>query len=349
MTGNVPDSPMVDACRRRPVARTPVWIMRQAGRYLPEYRALREKHSLLDICRHAELAAEVALQPIRRFELDAAIVFADILLPLVPMGVELDFVTGKGPVIGNPILGPADVDKLQPFNVEEALEPTLQALATLRSELPAAVAVVGFAGGPFTLASYLIEGGPSRRYLTTKRFMYEHPEAFDRLLSALTGATAEYLLAQAAAGADVLQVFDSWAGCLGPDDYRRYVYPHALRLFREIATSQVPTIHFGVGALGLLELLRDAGGDVIGLDWRVPLDEGWRIVGHDRAVQGNLDPAVLFAPPREIEARVREILSQAGGRPGHIFNLGHGILPSTPPDAVRLVVDTVHEVSAASA
>lgn len=334
---------LAEACRLRPVDRTPVWLMRQAGRYLPEYRQMREKHRLLEICAQPELAAEVTLQPVRRFAPDAAILFADILLPLVPMGVELEFAAGEGPVLRNGVAAAADVERLRPVDIEDALGATLQALRIVRNELAVDIAVIGFAGGPFTLASYLIEGGSSRRFLRTKSFMYREPAAFTALMAKLSRVTADYLLAQIRAGADAVQLFDSWVGWLSPEDYRDFVLPHSAAVFDAVRATGVPAIHFGVDTGGLLELLRDAGGDVIGLDWRLSLSEGWRRVGYDRGVQGNLDPAALLAPIPEIERRTRAILADAAGRPGHIFNLGHGILPETPVDAVAAVIDTVKQ------
>jgi len=319
--------------------------MRQAGRYLPEYRAVRQKLSLLEICARPDVTAEVTLQPIRRFDFDAAIIFADILLPLVPMGAELRFARDEGPVIDNPISAVADVDRLRTIVPAESLAPTLSALRLVRTALSPDTALIGFAGAPFTLASYLIEGGSSRRFTLTKSFMYNEPAAFDRLMQKLARVTAEYLVAQIRAGADVVQVFDSWVGWLGPDDYARFVKPHMPAIFDAVRAAGAPAIHFGVGTPGLLEGMRDAGGDVIGLDWRCSLDEGWRRVGPDRGVQGNLDPVVLLAPHDEITRRTRDILHRAAGRPGHIFNLGHGILPETPLEAVQTLVGSVREYS----
>ncbi len=339
-------APLLLAATRRPAGVTPVWFMRQAGRYLPEYRAIRARYGLLDICARPELAAEVTLQPVRRLGVDAAILFADILLPLVPMGLELAFAAGEGPVIGNPVRTPADVAALRDVDVADGLGTVLEAVRLVRAELDARVALVGFAGAPFTVASYAIEGGSSRHFVETKRLMYGAREAWDQLMKRLVRVTSAYLAAQVTAGAQVLQVFDSWAGALSADDYRRFVLPHSRELFAALRPLGVPTIHFGVGTAHLLELQREAGGDVIGLDWRTPLDEGWRRVGADRAVQGNLDPTALFAPLPELRRQVRVVLGQAAGRPGHVFNLGHGILPGTPVDAVRAVADLVHETTA---
>jgi len=347
MAVTVPTFPaLVAAARREWTGPTPVWFMRQAGRFLPEYRAIREKHSLLEICARPEIAAEVTLQPVWRLGVDAAIVFADILLPLVPMGLDLAFVEGEGPVLRNPLRGPADIARLAPVDVSNALAGVAETIRLVRSALPPSVPVIGFAGAPFTVASYAIEGGSSRHFVETKRLMYDHPAAWNDLLGRLVQVLGDYLGAQATAGAEVLQVFDTWAGILSPDDYRRYVLPHARALFTRLALLGVPTIHFGVNTGELLPLMVEAGGDVIGLDWRVGLDDGWARVGSDRAVQGNLDPVALFAPPAELEARVRDVIARAKGRNGHIFNLGHGVLPGTPVDAVRRVVDLVHSLTA---
>ena len=316
--------------------------MRQAGRVLPEYRDIRTRHTLLEICANAELAAEVTLQPVRRMGVDAAILFADILLPLIPLGFVVRFVAGEGPVIDNRIDGPADIGRLRDVAIEDALAPTFEAIRIVRATLPPGVALIGFAGAPFTLASYLIEGGPSRSFVRTKRFMHSEPAAFGRLLEILAQRTTDYLCAQVAAGAQALQLFDSWAGVLSPDDYRAHVQPHTAAVFAGLTGTGVPTLHFGTATGGLLEAMRDAGGDVIGVDWRVPLDEAWRRIGYDRGVQGNLDPGVLLGPVAEIERQVDRVLAEAGGRPGHIFNLGHGLLPETPVDAVRAVVERVH-------
>jgi uroporphyrinogen decarboxylase len=334
------------AAQREPASHTPVWFMRQAGRYLSEYRAIRERYSLLQICADPELATEVTLQPVRRLGVDAAILFADILLPLVPLGLDLEFAKGEGPVIANPLRDTAAVARLAPVDVRDALSPVLETVRMVRRALDDQVPLIGFAGAPFTVACYAVEGGSTRHFLEAKRLMYGAPEAWNALMARLTDLLGDYLAAQVEAGAQALQVFDSWAGALGPDDYRRYVQPWSRRLFERLEATGVPLIHFGVETATLLELMRDAGGDVIGLDWRVPLDEGWAWIGEDRAVQGNLDPAALFAPRDELDARVRDILRRAGGRPGHIFNLGHGLLPGTPVDQVRAVVDLVHEATA---
>jgi uroporphyrinogen decarboxylase len=321
--------------------------MRQAGRFLPEYRQIREKHSLLEICRTPELAVEVTLQPIRRFALDAAIVFADLLLPFEPMGAHFEFAKGEGPVIHSPVRTAADVDALGPVVPQESLAYVLETIRILRGELN--VPLIGFAGAPFTLASYLIEGGSSRNYIETKRLMYGQTRVWHRLMEKLSRVVADFLRAQIEAGAQAVQLFDSWVGCLSPHDYRQYVAPHSRFVFDSLADAGVPRIHFGTGTATLLELMRDAGGDVIGLDWRVRLDAAWQRLGHDVAVQGNLDPVTLFAPTALLASTVDEILSLAAGRPGHIFNLGHGILPETPIESVETVIQLVHEWSTPAA
>jgi uroporphyrinogen decarboxylase len=342
-TGAEPTSVFLRACRRLPVERTPVWLLRQAGRYQPEYRALREKHSLLELVRTPELAARVTLQPIESFDLDAAIVFSDILPPLVGMGLELDFVKGDGPRIGNPISSPRDVDLLAAPPAEEMMAPTLEAIRIVRHELePRDVPVIGFAGAPFTLASYAIEGGASKDFTRTKAFMLSEPAAWKRLLGKLVTVQADYLLAQAAAGAAALQVFDSWAGrALAREDYLRYVAPSNRELYAKVAAAGVPVINFSLGVGAYLEEAASCGGDVVGLDWQLPLDEAWERVGLARPVQGNLDPAVLLAPWRELRFRIDDVLERAAGRPGHVFNVGHGLVPQTPPDSVRRLVEHV--------
>jgi len=337
------------ACARQPADCTPVWFMRQAGRYMPAYRAVRAAHSLLEICAQPELAAEVTLQPVRALGVDAAILFADILLPLIPMGIRLDFSAGEGPVIHNALRTPADVDALRVVEPREALAAVLQAVRLVRRELEGKIPLIGFAGAPFTLASYLVEGGASRTFLKTKRLMYSDPAAWHRLMEKLAQVIASYLSAQVEAGAQAVQLFDSWAGALAPEDYRQYVLPYSRHIFQALAGCGVPAIHFGTGTFALLPDLKAAGGSVFGLDWTTPLGQGWQILGPDVAIQGNLDPAALFAPPQELERRVRRVLQQAGGRPGHIFNLGHGILPDTPPANVKAVVDMVHELTSTHA
>jgi uroporphyrinogen decarboxylase len=317
------------ACRREPVDCTPVWFMRQAGRYMKEYQAVRGKHTILEVCKTPELAAQVTLQPIERFPLDAAIIFADILLPLEPMGISLEFVESEGPVIHNPVRDRAAVERLRVGDGEE-LAYVGEAIKQARQALAGRVPLIGFAGAPFTLASYAIEGGGSRNYLLTKQFMYREPEAWHRLMDKLARVVTGYLRRQIRAGAQAVQLFDSWVGCLSPGDYAEYVLPHVQLIFEGLKHEPVPLIHFGTGTAALLPLMREAGGTVIGVDWRVHLDEAWKRIGYDVAVQGNLDPIVLFAPLHEIERRVEDILTRAAGRPGHIFNLGHGILPNTP-------------------
>ena len=340
------ESPLiVRAARREPTPVTPVWLMRQAGRYLPEYRALRERYGFLELCRTPAAAAEVTLQPVHRFAVDAAILFADILLILEPLDVGLEFAKGEGPVIHRPVRSEADVARLKPIDVESSVGTVFETVRLVRRELAPSVALVGFAGAPFTVASYVVEGGASRDYLHTKRLMYEAPAAWHRLLEVLADATATYLNGQIDAGAQMVQLFDSWVGALAPDDYRTYVLPHTRAVIRALRPG-TPIVHFGTGTATLLPLMREAGGDVIGLDWRVDLDRGWAAVGHDVGVQGNLDPAVLLAAPAFIRERVKAILARAGGRPGHIFNLGHGVHQSTPVDHVRALVDAVHELSA---
>jgi uroporphyrinogen decarboxylase len=332
------------ACRREPVDCTPVWFMRQAGRYMAEYRALRAKHSILELCKTPELAAQVTLQPIDRFPLDAAIIFADILLPLEPMGLSLEFAAGEGPVIHNPVRNQADVERLNVIDGGE-LDYVAEAIRQARRALNGRVPLIGFAGAPFTLASYAIEGGSSRNYLLTKQLMYGEPKAWHQLMDKFARVITGYLRRQIKAGAQAIQLFDSWVGCLSVGDYVEYVMPHVQLIFEGLKREGVPMIHFGTGTSAMLPQMRDAGGDVIGIDWRIHLDEAWAAVGHDVAVQGNLDPLTLFAPLHEIERRVEDILRRAGGRPGHIFNLGHGILPTTPIEHVAATIDMVHKLS----
>ncbi|TAJ23909.1 MAG: uroporphyrinogen decarboxylase [Nitrospirae bacterium] len=332
------------ACRREPVDCTPVWFMRQAGRYMKEYQAVRAKRSILEVCKTPELAAQVTLQPIERFSLDAAIIFADILLPLEPMGLSLEFVESEGPVIRNPVRDRAAVERLR-VEDGEGLAYVEAAIRQARQMLAGRVPLIGFAGAPFTLASYAIEGGSSRNYVLTKQFMYREPEAWHRLMDKLARVVTGYLRRQIRAGAQAVQLFDSWVGCLSPGDYAEYVLPHVQLIFEGLKHEPVPLIHFGTGTATLLSLMKEAGGTVIGVDWRVHLDEAWKKVGYDVAVQGNLDPVVLFAPLHEIERRVEDVLTRAAGRPGHIFNLGHGILPNTPVESVAAAVDLVHKLS----
>ena len=332
------------ACRRESVDCTPVWFMRQAGRYMSEYRDLRTKHSILELCKTPELAARVTLQPIDRFPLDAAIIFADILLPLEAMGLQLEFAEGEGPVIHNPVRDRAGVDRLKMIDGDE-LQYVAEAVAVARRMLNGRVPLIGFAGAPFTLASYAIEGGSSRNYVLTKQMMYREPEAWHRLMDKLARVVVGYLRRQIKAGAQAIQIFDSWVGCLSAGDYAEYVMPHVQLIFDGLKHEGVPMIHFGTGTTAILGAMRKAGGTVMGVDWRVPLDDAWATVGHDIAVQGNMDPVALFGPPHEIERRVEDILRRAGGRPGHIFNLGHGILPQTPVDHVAATVEMVHKLS----
>jgi len=336
------DAPFLKACRREPTPFTPIWLMRQAGRYMPEYRAVRSKHSFLELCKDADAAAEVTVTAVERLGVDAAIIFADILLIVEPLGVGLDFSAGEGPVLHNPVRTPADVDRLPDVDAAAEVSFVYDAIRKARAALQ--VPLIGFSGAPFTLASYVIEGGGSRNYVHTKTLMYEAPEAWHTLLRRLTSAVVGYLNAQIAAGAHAVQLFDSWVGCLAPDDYRRFVLPHMRTLISSI-TPGVPVIHFGTGTSGLLELMREAGGDVIGLDWRIDIGTGWQRVGYDVGVQGNLDPVVLFAPLDELRDRTTRILDRVRGHRGHIFNLGHGILPTTPVDHVIALVDMVHELS----
>src|SRR5215813_2817860 len=339
----VPDPPLLLAARRKPTPFTPVWLMRQAGRYLPEYRAVRARHEFLALCKTPQAAAEVTLRPVERLGVDAAILFADILLVIEPLGVGLEFAKGEGPVIRRPVRTEADVARLAAVDVASALGFVFETVRLVSRALPAHVPLIGFAGAPFTVASYVVEGGASRDYVATKRLMRESPAAWHRLLTILADATAAYLNGQIAAGAAVVQLFDSWVGALSPDDYRQFVLPHTRAVIGAL-TPGTPVIHFGTGTAGLLPLLRDAGGDVIGLDRRVELDVAWRVVGDDVGVQGNLDLIALLSPPRTFEPSVRAILRRAAGRPGHIFNLGHGVLESTPVEHVKALVDMVHDI-----
>jgi uroporphyrinogen decarboxylase len=331
------------ACRREPVDTTPVWFMRQAGRYMSEYRLLRERYSLLDICRAPELAVAVTLQPVNAIEVDAAILFSDLLIPFTPMGLDFDFVKGEGPSISNPIRCAADVDRLKRIEPREALAPVLETIRLVRRELADRVPLIGFGGAPFTLAAYAIEGGPSTTYARTKAFMYAQPEAWHRLCEHFAVVISDYLAAQVEAGVQALQVFDSWAGALGRSDYREFALPHSTRIFSALRRTGVPVVHFGVGTAAILRDITEAGGDVIGLDWRLPLDEAWSIVGHDHAVQGNLDPTLLLGPRDRLLSAADDVLRRAGGRAGHIFNLGHGVLPDTSLEQVQALATHVHE------
>jgi uroporphyrinogen decarboxylase len=322
--------------------------MRQAGRYMPEYRRIREKYGLLQMFKTPELAAEITLQPIKALPLDAAIIFADILLPLEGMGITIEFAEGEGPLIHNPVRNHSDVEALRIAQPEETLGYVLQSLQLVRAELDGHVPLIGFSGAPFTLASYMIEGGASRNYLLTKRMMYGERETWNLLMGKLTKTLIAYLLAQARAGAQVVQLFDSWVGCLGPADYRDYIQPYTRQIFEELRLAGVPAIHFGTANGDLLPLMREVGGDVMGADWRVSLDIAWQRVGPGVGIQGNLDPVTLLAPWPVLKERAREILDRAGGRAGHIFNLGHGILPQTPIDSVRQLAEFVHEYTSAT-
>jgi uroporphyrinogen decarboxylase len=342
-------SPFLLACRRQASSHTPIWLMRQAGRYMQEYRAIRAKHGMLEVLRTPELAAEVTLQPIEAFDMDAAIIFSDILPPLIGMGLDLEFEKGVGPVIHNPISSTADIEQLAIPTAEENMQPTLDAIRLVTAELtPRGIPLIGFCGAPFTLASYAIEGGGSKSYAKTKALMYTEPEAWDQLMRKLVAVQVDYLLKQAAAGASALQVFDSWAGlALGSLVYVRYIQPYNSLLFREIAGAGVPTINFSTGTAAYLHEVAACGGDVVGVDWRMPLDVAWEKIGINRAVQGNLDPVALLIPWPELKIRVDDVLERANGRVGHIFNLGHGIFPNVPVDNVRRLVDYVHEKTSA--
>jgi uroporphyrinogen decarboxylase len=329
------------ACRREPTDVTPVWFMRQAGRYMAEYRALRQKHSLLEICKTPELALEVTLQPLRAFAFDAAILFADILLPLEPMGAPFSFEKGEGPVVHQPVRTRADVERLRVCDPEE-LGYVLESVRLIRRELDGKTPLIGFAGAPFTVASYLVEGGKSSSYLNTKKLMWSEPDVWKLLMEKVSTVVQRYLCAQVEAGAQAIQLFDSWVGSLSLSDYMLHVQPHVAGILSAVSALGVPVIHFGTGTTHLLTAQRDAGGSVIGVDWRTPLDVAWARIGYDHAVQGNLDPLLLCAPRDVAVSRAERVLAEAGGRPGHIFNLGHGIIPETPVDTVKAVVDAVH-------
>ena len=335
-------SSFLDACRKRETDRTPVWYMRQAGRYLPEYRELRERHGILEICRTPELAAEVTLMPVRRLGVDAAILFSDIMIPVAAMGIDVRIDPGAGPVIEQPVRSAADVERLSSIEPSDDLPFLEKTIEMLVGELD--VPLIGFAGAPFTLASYLIEGGASRTFVKTKSMMLGEPDLWRALMQRLAATATAALRAQAEAGAEAVQLFDSWAGALSPGDYVQHVLPFTRTVFEGLAGLGVPRIHFGVGTGELLEPMRDAGADVIGVDWRVPIDTAWDRLG-DVAVQGNLDPALLLAPWEVVEAKAREVLARAGGRRGHVFNLGHGVLPETDPEVLRRLTDLVHEES----
>ncbi len=339
---SAPDSRFVRACRSLPVDATPVWFMRQAGRYLPDYRAVRQRHSLIEICKSPELAAEVTITAAEKLGVDAAIIFADLLLPLEPMGLAFHFEAGEGPVVEKPLREAADVAVLSTDGASD-LDYVAESVRRVAAHFGARLPVIGFAGAPFTLASYMIEGGGSRTYAETKKFMYRRPAAWDELMQKLVAVLGRYLLAQARAGADALQIFDSWVGCLGPEDYRRYVLPRTTELVTQARTAGVPVIYFGTDTATLLAAMKETQAEVIGVDWRVSLDDAWKSLDFRGAVQGNLDPAVLFADWPEVQSRAADVLQRAGGRPGHIFNLGHGIQPGTPVENVRALVDFVHQ------
>jgi uroporphyrinogen decarboxylase len=338
------DSPFMRACRREAsVPYTPVWLMRQAGRYMKEYRDVRAKYSFLELCKRPELATEVTVYAAERLNVDAAIIFADILLIIEPMGIELEFAKGDGPKIHNPIRAAEDVDRLREVEKVEELGFVLESIKQTRAALKPNLPLIGFAGAPFTLASYIIEGSGSKNYIHTKSLMYSDSGAWHAMMSLISRALSKYLNAQIEAGAQAVQLFDSWVGCLGPDDYREYVLPHTRSVIQ--AVKGAPVIHFGTGTGNLLELMSEAGGDVIGIDWRVNLDEAWTRIGYDKSIMGNMDPVQLFAPQNFIRAQAKKILDQAANRPGHIFNLGHGILPETPVENVIALVEAVHEMS----
>jgi uroporphyrinogen decarboxylase len=342
---SAPESIFVKACNGLPVPTTPVWFMRQAGRYMAEYRAVRKHHSLVEICKTPKLAAEVTITAAEALEVDAAIIFADLLLPLEVMGLDFRFEAGEGPVIDKPLREPGDVDDLRTDRAAE-LGYVSESIRLVVKHFGPKLPVIGFCGAPFTLASYMIEGGGSRNYVETKKMMYRSPQAWDQLMSKLVSVLAEYAAEQVRAGADAIQIFDSWVGCLSVEDYRHYVLPRTTELVQRLKRTGVPIIYFGTDTTTLLPGMKETGADVIGIDWRIPLDKGWVLVGNKGAVQGNLDPVLLFADWKLLKARTEDVLKRAGGRPGHIFNLGHGILPNTPVENVRAVANAVHEFGA---
>ena len=335
-------SRFIRACLRKPVDRTPVWFLRQAGRYMQEYRDVRKHHTLVEICKDPKLAAEVTITAAEKLGVDAAIIFADLLLPLEPMGLDFEFQAGEGPVVHHPVRTAEDVRALRTDRASE-LGYVARAIERVAAHFRDRLGIIGFCGAPYTLASYMIEGGGSRNYIETKKLMYGNSIAWSSLLDKLVAVLTEYCLQQVQAGADVIQIFDSWVGSLSLSDYRAYAFEASKRLVRAVQAMGVPVIYFGVETAVLLDQMGQTGADVIGLDWRQPLDEGWRAVGYGHAVQGNLDPITLFAPPDVLEQRVKEILRAANGRPGHIFNLGHGIVPQTPVENVQAVVRMVRE------
>lgn len=343
------DTVFMRAARQQPTERPPVWFMRQAGRILPEYRAIRQKWTLVEICRQPDLCAEVTLQPIDRLGVDAAILFSDIMLPLIGVGIDLQIVDEVGPVIQDPVRTMADAERLRLLDSPADLPYVLDSIRVIKRSLGDTLPLIGFSGAPFTLAAYLVEGRPTRDFVLVKSMMFGAPELWHDIMQRLTVIVIDYLRGQVEAGVDALQLFDSWVGCLGPADYAEFVQPYTRRIFEALAPADVPFIHFGTNTATLLPLMKDDGGTIIGIDWHVPLDDGWDIVGHDRGVQGNLDPAVLFAPPDYIRTRVSDVLARAGGRAGHIFNLGHGLHPRTPLGNVQRAVEYVRELSRADA
>ena len=336
------NSRFLEACRRRPTDVRPVWFMRQAGRYMKQYRDIRSTHGILEICKRPDLAAQVTLQPVEILDVDAAIIFADLLLPVEPMGLKLRFAAGEGPVIDNPVRTSSDIDSLSISNTDE-LGYVGESIQLVTKALAGRVPVIGFVGAPFTMASYMIEGGPSRNFVRTKQMMYRDETLWRRLMGKLVDVLGSFGVLQVAAGARIIQVFDSWVGALGPDDYVRFVAPYSRALIERIRSAGVPVIHFGTGAAGFFRELHAAGGDVMGVDWRINIDQAWMDISYRSAVQGNLDPAALFAPIPELRMRVHELLRRTGSRPGHIFNLGHGILPETPVESVKACVEIVRE------
>ena len=336
------NSRFLDACRRRPTDVRPVWFMRQAGRYMKQYRDIRAKTGILEICKRPDLAAQITLQPVEILDVDAAIIFADLLLPVEPMGLKLRYAAGEGPVIDNPVRDANDIDSLSIANTDE-LGYVGEAIQQVVKALAGRVPVIGFVGAPFTMASYMVEGGPSRNFLRTKTMMYRDETLWRRLMGKLVDVLGAFAVMQVGAGARILQVFDSWVGALGPDDYVRYVAPYSRALIERIRSAGVPVIHFGTGAAGFFKELHAAGGDVMGVDWRINIDQAWMDISYRSAVQGNLDPAVLMAPIPELRMRVHELLKRTGSRPGHVFNLGHGILPDTPVENVKACVEIVRE------
>jgi uroporphyrinogen decarboxylase len=336
------NSRFLEACRRRPTDVRPVWFMRQAGRYMKQYRDIRAQHGILELCKRPDLAAQITLQPVEILDVDAAIIFADLLLPVEPMGLKLRFAAGEGPIIDNPVRNSSDIDSLSISNTDD-LGYVGETIQLVSKALAGRVPVIGFVGAPFTMASYMIEGGPSRNFVRTKQMMYRDETLWRRLMGKLVDVLGAFGVLQVSAGARIIQVFDSWAGALGPDDYVRFVAPYSRALIERIRSAGVPVIHFGTGAAGFFRELHAAGGDVMGVDWRVNIDQAWMDISYRSAVQGNLDPAALFAPLPELRMRINELLRRTGSRPGHIFNLGHGILPETPVENVKACVEIVRE------